>query len=45
MKPDADEKDLFESVEGGSGSPPRVASANEPVTRGTRRGRSARIVG
>jgi hypothetical protein len=44
MKLDADEKELLESVERASGSPP-AAGANERATRAMRRLRSARIVG
>ena len=45
MKIDADEKELLESVERGSGSPPGVAGANERAIADTRKLRSARTGG
>ena len=45
MKIDADEKELLESVERGSESPPAVESASELATHATPKPRSARIAG
>ena len=45
MRIDADEKELLESVERGSGNPPVAVSANELASLAARRRRSARIEG